>query len=150
MGLTILRAPHNEVAPHQPLQEAPTFEYYPGRGDDDRNGRIPTCRMKITTRNHRFFEGDTNDFIYGTLELEGELNSDGIGFTFRFENVRFKDEALNAVWSIRASAYVGGQLVEHGEFDLPGILVTLDLVVPFEPVVKEDRPAPVVEDFATF
>lgn len=150
MGLTILRVPHNEVAPHGPLQETPAFEYYPGRGDAHINGRLPTCKVKITARNHLLFLGDSNDVIYGTLEVQGEPNTDGIGFTFKFDNVRFKEAALNIVWSIRASAYIGGQLVEHGEFDLPGILVTPNPRAPFEPIAREDRPRPEVENFATF
>lgn len=151
MGLSILRAPHNEVAPHQPLTEAPTLEYYPGRGDfDGSSEQKPTCKLTIVARNHLKCEGDTDELIYGTLEVQGERISDSIGFTFKFEDVRFKNEALNAVWSIRATAHVGGRAVENGEFDLLGVFVTLDPLVPLDPVIKEERRRVMPENASTF
>lgn len=150
MGISLLKGPLSEAAPHEPLRDPPTFEYYPSKTDLDSTAFVPVCKLSVASRNHREFEGDTAGIIYGTLDVKGQSNSDAVGFTFKFEDVRFKMEALNVVWSIRASVYVRGYLVMNGTLDLPGILVTQDPITPAEPVVENDPPNLAEHKFSTF
>ena len=138
MGLSVYTAPHGEVAPHDRLTEAPTLEYYPF-SDPNHSGKKMVCKLKIVARNHRTFEGNTDDLIYGTLEADS-TPINGTGFKFTFEDVRFKSAALHVVWSIRASVYIDGELVTAAQVDLPGILVTEDPITPLPPLKKEDQP----------
>lgn len=137
MGLSVYTAPHGEVAPHNRLTEPPTLDYYPFI-EPDHSGKNITCRLKIVARNHRKFEGDTDELIYGTLEADS-TPINGTGFKFTFEDVRFKDAALHVVWTTRASIYIDGELVAAAQVDLPSILVTEDPITPLPPLKNEDH-----------
>lgn len=151
MGISILQGTHSEAAPHQPLQIPPAFKYFPDEGDSNTKENTPVCKLRVALRNHQKYEGDSGGIIYGTLEVSGQPIAGGAGFTFWFDDVKFKDAALDGVWSIRASIYVEGQLAVNGEMDLHSILVCTDPVAPLaEPVEKTLPSVPADHTYSTF
>lgn len=124
MGLTVCEAPPHEVRPDEPLQPGPALEYYPGMHDPAIE-MTPIVRLSIKYRNHAPYTGPDSEIMYGQLDVEGEKMADGQGWSFKFDNVCFKPESVDTVWSLMVCVYLEGVLKD--EAVLSGILVATKL-----------------------